>query len=523
MSVAASPPTSQPIIVGRDAERQRLASCLKQALDGCGRLVLVSGEAGIGKTTLVRDLARDAAERRALVLSGHCYDLSTTPPYGPWLEVIRESPRVDGLPSLSEILSGVDDDESPGRGDQLFGWGLELFSKLSANQPVLLILEDMHWADRASLDFLRFLGRSVSDIPVLIVATYRADEIAPGHALYTLLPAIIRESQPERLDLQPLDERAIEEWIGRAYSLSTTDRQRLTTYLQHHAEGNPFFAGEILRELETNGVLRAGDDSWELGDLEDVGVPVLLRQVLETRIGRISLRAREALGLASIIGQHVEIELWKGLAGLSDTRALDIAEEASTVSLIATVSLIDLLTMAANLSFRHALIREALYEEILPPRRRILHTQVAEALLASDDPDPDAVAHHLQQAGDPRAGEWLIKAGDRAYYQAYSLQTALSRYEAALELLPETTRSKAGSLFNSLKRFAMPIRMRVSVMLKKRNRSLISPMTIRLRPSPFGIVGSARVFAGPEWLTKMLLDGIDLIDDTGHEDELRIA
>ena len=506
MSVAASPPTSQPIIVGRDAERQRLAACLKQALDGCGRLVLVSGEAGIGKTTLVRDLARGAAERGALVLSGHCYDLSTTPPYGPWVEVIRESPRVDGLPSLSEILSGVDDDDSPGRGDELFAWGLELFSKLAASQPELIVMEDMHWADRASLDFLRFLGRSVSDIPVLIVATYRADEIAPGHALYTLLPAMIRESQPERIDLQPLDESAITEWIGHAYSLSTADRQRLTTYLQHHAEGNPFFAGEILRELETSGVLRVEDDSWELGDLGDVGVPVLLRQVLETRIGRVSLGAREALGLASIIGQYVDIELWKELTGLSDTGALDIAAEASSVSLI------DLSSDGRQFSFRHALIREALYEEILPPRRRILHKQIAEALLADNDPDPDTVAHHLQEAGDSRAGEWLIKAGDRAYYRAYSLQTAVARYQSALDTLTEDALDERGWLLVQLAQTVRYLDPRagvryadeaVQIALKRGDRALHA-VALRNR-------GILRVYAGENALND-LLNGYDQID-----------
>ena len=114
------------------------------------------------------------------------------------------------------------------------------------------------------------------------------------------------------------------------------------------------------------------------------------------------------------------------------------------------MSLVDLSSDGRGLAFRHALIREALYEEILPPRRRILHRQVAGALLETDAPEPDAVAHHLQRAGDPRAGEWLIKAGDRAYYQAYSLQTAVARYRSALEMLPEGALEERGWLLVQL-------------------------------------------------------------------------
>ena len=515
--MASSPSTSKIGIFGRDAEKQRLQSALDSALQGKGGLVLLGGDAGIGKTTLVRDLADSAAKRGALVLTGHCYDLSTTPPYGPWLEIIRKSPRVEGLPSLSQIIGddGGSDEASPGRGDELFNWGMQLFRKLSSERPLVVILEDIHWADRASLDFLRFLGRSLSDRPILVTATYRRDEVQPGHPLYTLLPSIIRESEPERIDLQPLDEAATGDWISRSYSLATPDARRLVDYLQHHAEGNPFFASEILRELETNGILHQEDGRWLLSEIEDVGVPVLLRQVLETRIGRLDTDSREALGLASVIGQEVDIDLWQRLADLSSDEALATVEQASQLALI------DLSNDGRYFAFRHALIREALYEEMLPPRRRVLHTQIADAFLAADDPDPDTVAHHLQQAGDPRAGEWLIKAGDRAYFRAYSIRTALARYEAALGVLPSSASRTRGRL---LAQMALAVRY-TDPMSGVQYANEAEEIAIDTGDSPLRAIavrnrGINLSYSGQDGTADIAL-GIDLVDSlSGHENDL---
>ncbi|MEZ4571441.1 MAG: AAA family ATPase [Thermomicrobiales bacterium] len=480
-------PRTRQLLVGRAAEQKRLLQALDRLISGAGSLVLVSGEAGIGKTTLVEDVAGAATERGSLVLSGHCYDLSTTPPFGPWLEIVRASPRVEGLASLGEIVSGTNhDDSGPGRGDELFTWGRDLFGRIAEQQPLILLLEDMHWADRASLDFLRYLARSAAEIPALLIATYRPDEIAPGHALYTLLPSIIRESQPVRIDLRPLDEAATAEWVRGSYALPEAESRRLATYLQRHAEGNPFFAGEILREMEITGVLCHNREGWSLGDITEVGVPVLLRQVLETRLGRVSDNARETLAQASVIGQEVDIGLWRQLADLSETQLLSIVDEASASALI------ELADDGQRLSFRHALIREALYDEILPPRRKILHLRVAEALLDTCDPDPDAVAHHFQQAGDPRAGEWLIKAGDRAYYQAYSLQTAVARYRSALETLPNAALGeRVGSSFNLHRPCAIWTRELESGMPMKPCRSRRTSRIVRFAPSPSGIAESA--------------------------------
>ncbi len=515
--MAFSPSTSKSAMFGRDGEKQRLRGALTSVVQGHGGLVLINGEAGIGKTTLARDLARTATGRDALVLTGHCYDLTTTPPYGPWLEIIRKSPHVEGLPSLSEIIAGDGDydDASPGRGDELFNWGRDLFGKLSSNRPLVLILEDIHWADRASLDFLRFLSRALSDLSILLVATYRADEIVPGHPLYILLPSIIRESEPERIDLQPLNEKAVCDWVSRYYSLSPPAERRLVEYLQRHAEGNPFFASEILRELEANAVLREVDDGWQLDELVDVGVPALLRQMLETRIGRLSTDAREALGLASIIGQEVAIALWQRLGSLSNAQALEVDNQASKLALI------DLSNDGRQFSFCHALIREALYEEILPPRRRIIHRQIAEALIETTDPDPDAVAHHLQQADDPRAAEWLIKAGDRAYYQAYSLKTAITRYEAALEALPTDALENRGWLLVQIAQTIRYLDPRAGV----RFADEAVQISARIEDGPLRAValrnrGICRVYAGENVLDDLIC-GYDLIDELA-EHEVRV-
>ncbi|HET8629348.1 MAG TPA: AAA family ATPase [Thermomicrobiales bacterium] len=415
-------------LVGRDRELAALRGWLAAALAGRGRLVLVGGDAGIGKTALAEALCAEAAVRGALALVGRCYDLSETPPYGPWLAALARYPAGDALPSLPDSLA------EPGRlgpvagRDALFGEVRDFLAAVTAARPLVLLLDDLHWADPASLDLLRVLARGLGDLPLLLLATYRSDELPDRHPLAALLPRLVREAGADRLALRPLDGAAVHALVAARYSLAEPELARLAAYLQARAEGNPFFLGELLRTLEEEAALRPAGGAWALGDLAAAPVPPLLRQVVAERAARLSDEAQRLLALAAVLGQEVPLDVWAGVGEVDEARLLDVVERAAEAHLVTPTP------DGAGVRFAHALVREALYAGVLAPRRRAWHRRAAEALAAQPDPGPDAVAYHFRQAGDPRAATWLVRAGERAQ-RAHAWHSAAERFAAALALL----------------------------------------------------------------------------------------
>ncbi|HEX5165167.1 MAG TPA: AAA family ATPase, partial [Thermomicrobiales bacterium] len=417
--------------VGRARERGNLRGVLRQMLDGHGRLVLVSGEAGIGKTTLVADLADDAEAQGCLAMWGHAYDLSVTPPYGPWLELLRRYPgQDDGFPPLPPFVDDARMLATVTSQQALFSAVTAFFQDVARRMPLVLVLDDLHWADQASLDFLRFLAREIGSHRILIVATYRSDEIDQGHPLYALLPPLVRESGVERLDVRGLDTEDHLALVASRYAMRGEDTDRLAQHLETHAEGNPLFALELLRSLEEEHILHFTDGGWVLDDIAQTRVPPLLRQVIDRRLSRLDNDARALLQVAAIIGQQASLDLWQQVTEATD-EALILAIEQS-----AAAALLEEVESGASYRFQHALFREALYAEVAAPRRRTWHRRVAEALAARPHPDPDAVAFHFQQAGDARATDWLLQAARRAK-QSYARRTAASRLEAAARMLQQ--------------------------------------------------------------------------------------
>jgi hypothetical protein len=414
------PSEAAPLLVGRERELVVLRDHLTAALAGRGSLVLIGGEAGIGKTALAEAVVAEAAGQGALVLIGRCYDLAETPPYGPWAEALTRAPGGDELPALpTAVLPPEREGEALASQEAIIRRVVAYLGALAARRPLMLLLEDLHWADPASLDLLRVVGRGLTDLPVLLLATYRDDEVAPDHPLAARLPAIVRETRAARLELRPLDGGAIGALVAARYAPDDRDRARLVRYLTGRSDGNALFLSELLRTLEGEGLLRRETNRWVVGELEAAPVPTLLRQVIDGRVARLPPATARLLAVAAVLGQEVPLALWASVAGVAET--LD----------------------GAGVRFTHALVREAIYEGSLALRRRTLHRQAADVLAATPHPNSDAVAYHFQRAGETRAVEWLIRAGQRARAGGADL-TAAARFVAAAGLLAgDTTRDNA--------------------------------------------------------------------------------
>ncbi len=425
----------KPLVVGREGEQTLLHAALAELQEGNGSLVLIGGEAGIGKTTLTTWLVAVADESGALALAGGCEDLAMMPPYGPWVDILRQWPADSALPSVPAELQGGDALGRIQTQAALFNVAATFFSHAATVRPLVLLLEDLHWADQASLDLLRFLARRLAGQRIMLVVTWRDDEVTRKHPLHAVLPSLAREPYAVRLDLRHLGVAAVRELIAARYQLTPADAELLTAHVARLSDGNPFFAGELLRALQESGAIVRDDlGSWRLQQLDGAQVPVLIRQVIDGRLERLGDAARRLLEIAAAIGYEVPIDVWVEVSGGDDAMLADALERASDALLV------EELRGSNAVRFTHALVRETLYEGMVVLRRRGIHRRIGEALDGQHNPDPDAVAHHYQQAGDPRAYHWLIRAAERAEH-SFAWIGAAQRYEAALTLLGETPES----------------------------------------------------------------------------------
>ena len=417
-------------VVGRSKERVFLHEALVAANAGDGQVVLVGGEAGIGKTTLVRDVLRDAVAEQYVRLTSQCYDLAATPPYGPWLDLFSGAPTIPEGPRVPSAFEGgylgAITDQA-----KLYADVRAYITAAATSKTVLIVLEDLHWADPASLELLRYLAPRIASSRVLLLLTYRDDEVTRNNPFYQQLPQILRESGGLRLDLKPLTADELRALVRFRWQLPVHQIETVVRYLEEHAEGNPFFATELLRGLDDEGIVQAWANNAATVELDHLVMPSLLQQVIEHRVAKLGPEARDRLAIASVIGHEVPIELWAQVSGLDESQLLETIEHAVEAHLLEAGR------SGTQVMFVHALTRAALYEGIFPPKRRTIHRQVADALIESRSQNLDAIAYHLVQAGGRRAPEWLIEAGEAAQ-RSYAWLSAGDRFQQAAALLEES-------------------------------------------------------------------------------------
>jgi ATP/maltotriose-dependent transcriptional regulator MalT len=402
-------------LVGRDAELAALVAALDDARDGRSRLVLVSGEAGVGKTRLVDELLHQAGGS-VLPLVGACVDLGDDAlPFAPFASALREPMRAAGVSGLVALAAGGSDDRR-----RLYEGVADLLESLSAEQPVVLVVEDLHWADRSTRELLTFLGRALRDAAVLIVATYRSDELHRSHPLRPFVAELSRSV--ERVDLVRLDLPAVTDLLtdllGRPPSADEAAR------LYERSEGNPFFLEE-LTACSLQG-----------------GLPQSLRELLLVRVERLAPTSQQMLHIAGVIGVDVPHDLLTAVASRQglDTAALTPAlREAVDAAILVAGRAGDGGQAEHGYSFRHSLLRESLHSDLLPGEHTALHASIAQTLteqpLLVDEQRVEAqIAHHWYAAHDlPRALPAASRAAAAARrMNAYAEQQRL--LERVLEL-----------------------------------------------------------------------------------------
>src|SRR6266571_5565641 len=363
------PPASK--LVGRAAEFGRLTRVLDLAAAEEPMVALVSGDAGMGKTRLVAELAAVAAARGFMVLSGRCAELGDSVPYLPLADALRSADHtapaladaIAARPVLGLLLPDRDTaelarGEVPGLAQQqLFGAVLGMLAELAARAPVLLVLEDMHWADRSTRDLLTFLSRVLHRERVAVIATYRTDDLHRSHPLRGVVGELVRLPSVTAVELGPLAATAMAEY------LTALAGQRLEAAAVDHiirrAEGNPYYAEELLA---------ASADGSEL--------PAGLAGLLLARVERLSPAAQQVLRTAAVAGRRMDDELVRQASGLAAPEYEEGVRESVANQLLVPDG-------DQGYAFRHALIRESVYADLLPGERTRLHARLA-ALLADE-------------------------------------------------------------------------------------------------------------------------------------------
>jgi len=396
MGVTLNPDNS---FVGRATEIASLVGRFQDAASGRGGVALLSGEPGIGKTRLARAFTVEAESRDALVLWGRCFEGEWSPPLTPWVEVIGSfvrsssvsqvrlavsgsessteanplsaivpelAPFAQGLPAIA--LLGVEEDRV-----RLHDAVVRLFTYLSAEQPVVIVLEDLHWADGASLDLLRHLAYFAVNSRLLIVGTYRDLELSPGHPLQALLPALRRDTGASPIVLRGLTERDVESLIG---GVSPTPwSARLAHAITVETKGNPFFIEELLRHLVDEAQSTGGGDWSVSGDFTQIAVPEGVRQVVNRRLSRLSEETQRLLTHASIFTGGVDFAVLQAMLDQPEDVLLDALDEALAARMLEPAS-----AGVERYDFVHSIVRHTLSETWSPSRRVRLHRRAAEAL-----------------------------------------------------------------------------------------------------------------------------------------------
>ena len=451
------PPTQQPdepassAFVGRGLELEELRAGLDDAFARRGRLFLLVGEPGIGKSRLADELIADARARGASVVIGRCWEAGGAPAYWPWVQALRlyveqsdpgtlRSELGSGAPDLAQIVPELRElfPDLPQPSLEVEGARFRLFDSVgrflrnaAASRPLVLVLDDLHVADEPSLLLLRFVAGGVAGNRILVVGTYRDVDPTMRDPLASTLAELAREQVTRRIELGGLTEEDISDYVK--LTAGTTPSAGLSAAIHTETGGNALFVAEVVRLLAADGHVSDVD----VRELWTLGIPQGVREVIGRRLRRLSEECLVVLTLASVLGREFALDALQRLSEIPADELLDLLDEPVAARVLTSVP-----GALGRLRFGHALVRETLYEGLTTPRRVQLHRRAGEALeaLYAKDQEPHLaeLAHHFFEAapgGDlDKALRYAQRAGDRAL-ELLAYEEAARLYELGLQAL----------------------------------------------------------------------------------------
>jgi serine/threonine protein kinase len=437
-------------IVGRQQEYEQARQLWTQAVAGQGQTLLISGEPGVGKTRLIKEIITQAEVSNGHAFTGECQPEGNTP-YSAFAQIVRRVLREHGnnglefppavladllklspelQPDYPDITPNPDlDPEAEQR--RLFENMITFCKTISAQTPLLLVLEDVHWADSSTLAMMTQLARRTAGMPVMILCAYREVELDEALPFHQALQDLNRQNLGTRIKLERLDREQTKSLLATILAEEINDE--FLDGIYQETDGNPFFIEEVCKALVESGQLIFKDSRWERPSMEELSIPQGVKVAIQSRMTKLSEETQNILLFSSVIGRVFDYPTLEKVSEKDEDSLIDCLEEALRAQLIEEIR--D--TGGEQFNFSHALVPFTLRESVSGLRRSRLHRKVATAIEQTAPEDYERLAHHWGEAGNDEKGlDYTIKAAERAR-KTYANQEAVHLYSEALALLPE--------------------------------------------------------------------------------------